>query len=45
MADADSSHVKITFALEQDEGGYPPYAVETLWAIQRADGYEVDNIP
>lgn len=45
MADADSSHVKITFALEQDEDGYPPYAVENLWAIQRADGYEVDNIP
>lgn len=45
MADADSSHVKITFALEQDEDGYPPYAVEKLWAIQRADGYEVDNIP
>lgn len=45
MADADSSQVKITFALEQDEDGYPPYAVENLWAIQRADGFEVDNIP
>lgn len=39
-------HVKILFELEQDEDGYPPVAVESLWAIDRGDGrYELDNIP
>jgi len=45
MADADSSHCKIPFVLDQDQDGYLPYAAENLSAIQRADGYEVDNSP
>ncbi|MBX9600011.1 MAG: DUF4265 domain-containing protein [Bryobacteraceae bacterium] len=31
--------------MEQDEDGYPPYAVENLWALRRADGFELDNVP
>ena len=25
-------NIKVTFRLEQDKDGYPPYAVEDLWA-------------
>jgi hypothetical protein len=39
--------VRVFFALEQDEDGYPPVGVETLWA--RKDGETgrlvLDNIP
>jgi len=45
MPDADIHHVKIKFDLEQDEDGYPPYAAENVWAIERPGGYELDNIP
>ena len=45
MPDLDPEHVKIVFPLEQDEDGYPPYAVENLWALRRPDGFELDNIP
>ena len=39
-------HVKVLFHLEQDEDGYPPDRVETLWAIEMGDGlYKIDNIP
>jgi len=39
-------HVKVLFHLEQDEDGYPPARVETLWAIEMGDGlYKIDNIP
>jgi hypothetical protein len=39
-------HVKVLFHLEQDEDGYPPARVETLWAIEMRDGlYKIDNIP
>src|SRR5262245_43200695 len=38
-------HVKVFFSLEQDEDGYPPVTVESMWAVKREDGYELDNIP
>lgn len=37
--------VKILFHLEQDDDGYPPYSVESLWARPVDDGYQLDNIP
>jgi hypothetical protein len=38
---------KIFFKLTQDENGYPPFAVESIWAkkCDWRDGYEIDNIP
>ena len=43
MADA----IKIHFQLEQDEDGYPPAAVESLWAqpAGQTGEYVVDNVP
>lgn len=39
-------HVKILFHLEQDEDGYPPASVESLWALPKGEGlFQVDNIP
>lgn len=39
-------YVKILFALEQDEDGYPPASAETLWATQVSEGlFKIDNIP
>ena len=42
-----SSPVKVHFHLSQDEDGYPPVAVESLWAVPgaNADEYVIDNIP
>jgi hypothetical protein len=40
-----TNHVKVFFRLERDEDGYPPADVESLWAIERALGYEIDNVP
>ena len=38
--------VKVLFRLTPDEAGYPPYAVEGMWASRKADGtYEIENIP
>ena len=39
--------VKLFFALEQDEDGYPPVAAESLWAIptKQPHEYMLDNIP
>jgi hypothetical protein len=39
--------VKIHFRLEQDEDGYPPVAVESLWATPTAaaEQYVIDNVP
>jgi hypothetical protein len=39
--------VKVHFRLVQDEDGYPPVAVESLWAepATNADEYVLDNIP
>lgn len=36
---------KILMYLEHDNNGYPPAEVESMWAIPRDDGYELDNIP
>jgi Domain of unknown function (DUF4265) len=39
-------HVKILFPLEQDDDGYPPASVESLWALPLNEGhFQVDNIP
>ncbi|MFY0529330.1 DUF4265 domain-containing protein [Archangium gephyra] len=39
-------HVKVLFQLEQDEDGYPPASVESLWALPKGEGlFQVDNIP
>ena len=37
-----SERVKVRFPFENSEGGRE---TETLWAIRRDDGYELDNIP
>ena len=40
------AHVKIFFNLEQDEDGYPPASVESLWALPVGEGlFKIDNIP
>lgn len=46
-ATTDSKHIKIAFELDQDENGYPPDTVETMWAValEQADHYCLDNIP
>jgi hypothetical protein len=37
---------KIAFYLEQDDEGYPPCNVETLWVTEIEPGlYRIDNIP
>lgn len=36
---------KILFYLDRDEHGYPPVEVESVWALPRQEGYELDNIP
>jgi hypothetical protein len=37
---------RVHFPLTQDEDGYPPATVETLWASDKGEGlYEIDNIP
>jgi hypothetical protein len=41
-----TDHVKVSFPLAKDQDGYPPYAVETLWArLLGANFYELDSIP
>jgi Domain of unknown function (DUF4265) len=42
-----SERVRLFFALQQDEDGYPPVAAESLWAIStgRSHEYILDNIP
>lgn len=41
-----STHARIAFELEQDEDGYPPVSVETLWALPTPEGFwRIDNIP
>lgn len=42
-----TSPVKVHFHLEQDEDGYPPVAVESLWADPSVepDEYVIDNVP
>lgn len=42
-----SGSVKVYFRLAQDEDGYPPVAVEAVWAQRttRAHEFTLDNIP
>lgn len=38
--------VKVFFELDQDEDGYPPCAVESVWAEKVGeDRFKIDNIP
>ena len=39
------SRVKVLFPLAKDQSGYPPFAVESVWAIRIGGGYTIDNIP
>jgi len=43
--DDASSMVKIYFEIEQDDDGYPPVAVESVWAAPEAGAYRIANIP
>lgn len=42
-----SAEVKVHFKLDRDGGGYPPVAVESLWAAPGGSSqeYVIDNIP
>ena len=40
-----SKEVKINFRVEVGSDGYPPVAVESLWAQPVNDGYVIDSIP
>lgn len=42
-----SDSVKVHFELEQDQDGYPPVAVESVWAQPGANHgeYVIDNLP
>jgi hypothetical protein len=37
--------VKINFRVKAGDDGYPPVAVESLWANPAGDGYLIDSIP
>ena len=37
-----NEHTKVRFVYENSDGGAE---TESMWAIERADGYEIDNIP
>lgn len=42
----DESKARVSFRLEQDEDGYPPVALERLWADRVQEGlYRLDNVP
>ena len=42
----DARRVKVHFELVQDEDGYPPAAVESVWATALGQGrFRLDNIP
>jgi len=42
----DARKIRVHFDLVQDEDGYPPASVETLWATALGKGrFRIDNIP
>lgn len=42
----EESLKKVQFIIEQDEDGYPPVTIETVWTRKTKDGYyELDNSP
>ena len=44
--DSSLERQKVLFRLERGDDGYPPVAVEGLWALRQPDGsHVVDNIP
>jgi len=40
-----STQTKIHFRIAQDQEGYPPVAVESLWAKPIGTNFEIDSIP
>jgi hypothetical protein len=45
MSNPDRKRAKVMFQIEQKDG-YPPVAVESMWAVKVGDGlYEIENIP
>ncbi|MCX5443799.1 MULTISPECIES: DUF4265 domain-containing protein [unclassified Streptomyces] len=46
MNDAAGALVKVRFALDQDEEGWPPVGGESLWAVDVGDELvRIDNVP
>jgi uncharacterized protein DUF4265 len=46
MSPIETKRVKIYFELPEEEGGYPPDRVESLWAEQLGPrDFKIDNIP
>lgn len=45
MIDRAEKMVKILFELEQDESGYPPFGVESLWTEPEGEHYRIRNTP
>lgn len=43
--DDTKNYIKVKFILQQDEDGYPPSTVETVWAETTANGFVIANIP
>jgi hypothetical protein len=41
----DDVRTKVNFRVKQDADGYPPVAVESLWAKPVAGAYVIDSIP
>jgi hypothetical protein len=39
------SRIKIYFKIKQDEDGYPPVAVESVWAQPTGRFFRIDSIP
>ncbi|MYV96822.1 DUF4265 domain-containing protein [Streptomyces sp. SID3343] len=46
MSDRAGVPVKVWFALDRDEDGWPPVGVESLWAVDVGEGLvRIDNVP
>ncbi|WP_243869860.1 DUF4265 domain-containing protein [Streptomyces liangshanensis] len=46
MTSISDDHVKVFFRRNEDEAGWPPASVESLWAVDLGDGtVRPDNIP
>lgn len=44
MAKIDKK-TRVLFKLVQDEDGYPPISVESIWTTRHSGGFVIDNIP
>lgn len=46
MSDGAGASVKVWFALDRDEDGWPPVGIESLWAVEVGEGVvRIDNVP